>query len=74
MDTSVADGGRVWYRETRSQADRDRAQREIRAVFCEADSFTPHMVFMATWDHVKYGGGGADNKVGRGSSPESSAC
>ena len=53
VDTRPLDGGIVWFRETTSQADRDRAQREIRAIFME-DGFTPRMVFIATWDRVGY--------------------
>ena len=48
-------GGFVWYRETTSQADLDRAQGEIRDAFTGqplADSFIPRLVFIATWDHV----------------------
>lgn len=46
--------GEVWYRETTSQADRDRAQREIRANFREAARFVPQLVFIATWDNIGY--------------------
>ena len=48
-------GGFVWYRETTSQADLDRAQREIRRAFngqALANNFIPRLVFIATWDHV----------------------
>ena len=48
-------GGFVWYRETTSQADLDRAQGEIRDAFTGqplADSFIPRLVFIATWDRV----------------------
>ena len=53
-DADTRDNGTVWYRETTSKADRDRAWREIRAVFREAGGFIPRMVFIATWDHVGY--------------------
>ena len=53
-DVDTRGTGRVWYRETTSQADRERAQREIRAIFMEADRFIARMVFIATWDHVGY--------------------
>ena len=48
-------GGFVWYRETTSQADLDRAQREIRRAFMQqalADNFIPRLVFIATWERV----------------------
>ena len=47
--------GMVWHRESTDQADRDRAQREIRRAFpAQAARFTPRLVFIATWDHVGY--------------------
>ena len=48
----IQDDENVWYRETTSQADRDRAQREIRSAFREDSGFTPHMVFIATWENI----------------------
>ena len=54
VDTGPAGGGLVWYRVSTSQADRDRARNDIRAVFREAARFTPTVVFIATWDHVGY--------------------
>ena len=54
VDTTPAGGGLVWYRVSTSQADRDRARNDIRAVFQEAARFTPTVVFIATWDHVGY--------------------
>ena len=53
-DVDTRGTGRVWYRESTNQADRDRAQREIRAIFMEADRFIPRLVVIATWDHVGY--------------------
>ena len=51
----IGDAGTVWYRESIDQADRDRAQREIRRAFPgQAARFTPRLVFIATWDHVGY--------------------
>ena len=53
-DADTRGTGIVWYRESTSQADKDRAQREIRAIFREAARFIPTLVFIATWDHVGY--------------------
>ena len=45
--------GMVWYRESSSEADFERAEREIRNAYPgEADSFTPQIVFIATWEEV----------------------
>ena len=53
-DTRPANGGYVWYREISSQADKDRIQREIRAIFKDSRRFTPTIAFVATWDHVGF--------------------
>ena len=55
--------GIVWYRESTSQADKNRAQSEIRAIFREATRFTPTLVFIATWDHIGYCCSGRTDKV-----------
>ena len=60
VDTTSENGGTVWYRETTSQADRNRAQSEIRAIFMDASQFVPSLVFIATWDHVGYFPDGTD--------------
>ena len=43
----------MWYRESTSQEDIDRAQRDVR-VLCRNARFVPRLVFIATWDHVGY--------------------
>lgn len=54
-DADTRPGGTVWYRESSSQADLSRAQSEIRDIFPgEADRFSPHLVFIVTWDHIGY--------------------
>ena len=53
-DADTSGTGIVWYRESTSQADKNRVQSEIRAIFREAARFTPSLVFIATWDHVGY--------------------
>ena len=59
-DTRPDNGGTVWYRETTSQADRNRVKSEIRTIFTDADQFVPSLVFIATWDHVGYFPRGTD--------------
>ena len=54
-DVDTRGTGTVWHRESTDQADRDRAQREIRRAFpAQAARFTSRLVFIATWDHVGY--------------------
>ena len=54
-DVDTRSTGTVWHRESTDQADRDRAQREIRRAFpAQAARFTPRLVFIATWDGVGY--------------------
>ena len=53
-DVDTRGTGRVWYRESTNQEDRDRAQREIRTIFQEAGGFSPNIVIVVTWDHVGY--------------------
>lgn len=52
-DTRPENGGTVWYRESTRQEDRDRAQRDVRAL-CRNARLVPRLVFIATWDHVGY--------------------
>ena len=56
VDISGVNGGTVWYRESDAQEVLNRARDDIRAAYREArdSNFSPHSVFIATWDHVGY--------------------
>ena len=56
VDTRSENGGTVWYRESNAQEDITRARDDIRTAYEEArdSKFSPHSVFIATWDHVGY--------------------
>ena len=49
-DANTRCGG-VYYGETE---EREMVQREIKTHFREATRFTPHMVFIATWEYTSY--------------------
>ena len=51
-DTSPADGGDVWYRETNDLNLLERAKNTIRAACIDHITFEPVSLFIATWDHV----------------------
>lgn len=54
VDTRSADGGIVWYRETKSSLLLSRFKNEIQAAFPNQREFTPISLFITTWDHVGY--------------------
>ena len=53
-DTRPEDGGRIWYRESNDSTLLSAIGDTIRSAFLGVDSFSPHFMFIATWDHIGY--------------------
>ena len=54
VDTTVANAGDVWYRETTSQDLLTKANMQIQQAFPLQMPFTATHLFIATWDKVGY--------------------
>ena len=53
-DTLPADGGQIWYRESKDSTILSKIKNTIDSKFLAVESFIPKSVFIATWDHIGY--------------------
>ena len=59
-DTQPEDGGFIWYRESNDSIVLSSVTEKIRSSYLGVDSFNPHFLFIATWDHIGYYSGHTD--------------
>ena len=52
-DVNINNGGTIYYRQDYSSSIADQVQQDVNSLFLDVGSFSPSLVFVATWDRVE---------------------
>ena len=52
-DVNINNGGTIYYRQDFSSSIADQVQQDVNSLFPDVGSFSPSLVFVATWDRVE---------------------